>query len=227
MDDNADNIVSFPSRDKPKPPPVINLPPVTKWLCALLLLIYAGMSLGLPPERQYWIDTHFGFVSAAYTGGLPFTWPDVLAPLTYALLHGSWEHVIVNVLTLMAFGAGVERWLGSRRMFVLFVLCSLAAIAVQFALTPHAQDPVIGASGGLSGLFAAVLVLMRTQGAMPERKTLWLLAGLWVVTSALFGLFGGPDGEPVAWIAHIGGFLAGLGLVRLFTRSLRRFPVVR
>ena len=135
------------------------------------------------------------------------------------LLHGSWAHVLINGAMLMAFGAGVERWLGAWRMLGLFTVCGLAAVAVQFALNPASTDPVIGASGGLSGLFAAVLVMMQHQGAMRGRFGLWPLIALWLVTTVAFGYTGAPDGSAIAWAAHVGGFIAGFAFLPLFRRG--------
>ena len=205
---------------EPTPPaPFINLPPATKYFLLLLLLIHAGLSLLLSQAQQDWVYTHFGFVAGAYTGHAPFTLFALAAPFTYMLLHGSWAHVLINGAMLMAFGAGVERWLGGGRMLLFGAACGLASIAVQFALNPTTLDPVIGASGALSGLFAAILVLMHEQGLTSRgRFGLWPLIILWVVVSVVFGYTGAPDGSAIAWAAHIGGFAAGFLLLPLFRR---------
>jgi membrane associated rhomboid family serine protease len=111
---------------------------------------------------------------------------------------------------LAAFGTGVDRWIGGKRMLALFVLCSFASTLVHFLFNPFSTDPVIGASGGLSGLFAAILIMMQQKGLVPTgRYGLWPLIIIWIGISVLFGMVEAPGGGAVAWAAHIGGFLAG------------------
>jgi membrane associated rhomboid family serine protease len=83
-------------------------------------------------------------------------------------------------------------------------------------LFPDSLDPVIGASGAISGVFGAVLMLMRQVGSL---SSLLPIAGIWIALNVFFGIFGGTPGaggEPVAWAAHIGGFVYGLAAIRLF-----------
>ncbi len=217
--DNAeDNVVRLPLQDNNPPPPtkepLINLPPVTKYFIALLVAIHGALQL-FSEEQRDWIYSHFGFVAGAYTGHAPFTVYAIAAPLTYMLLHGSWMHVGMNSVMLAAFGAGLERMMGGRKMLILFVLCGLAAIAVQFVAYPSSTDPVIGASGGITGLFAALLLVMQQMNGSQSRYGIWPLVLVWIAAEVGFGLTGaGPGGGNVAWVAHIGGFLAGLGLLR-------------
>ncbi len=195
---------------------LINLPPVTAVLAGTLIAVHLAATLFLGPVEQYWLFSHFGFIPAQYTSGDPLSWSAFASPLTYALLHGGWMHLFVNVILLAAFGTGTERWIGGRKFIFFFVSCSLASALIHFALNPFSAAPVIGASGGLSGLFAAILVLMQRAGRTPAgRYGLWPVILLWVVVSAVFGLIGGPGGENIAWAAHIGGFLAGFGILRL------------
>ena len=75
---------------------------------------------------------------------------------------------------------------------------------------------MIGASGAISGVFGAVLMLMRSVGSLPS---LLPIAGVWIALNVFFGIFGGTPGaggDPVAWTAHIGGFVYGLAVIRLF-----------
>lgn len=219
--DDGGNILAFRRPDKkPHPPggPMINLPPATK----LMVLAIVGVHIltrFVSPPAQYWLFANFGFVPAAWTGRAAFTPMTAFSPLTYMLLHGGWSHVLMNGVMLMAFGTGIERWLGGRRMCLFLVLCGLASALVHFALNPFSADPVVGASGGISGLFAAVLVMMQRMGqGVGGRHGLWPFILLWVVISVLFGITGGPGGSSIAWAAHIGGFLAGL----LFLKPVMR-----
>jgi membrane associated rhomboid family serine protease len=134
-------------------------------------------------------------------------------------VHGSWMHVILNGLMLMAFGTGVEKWLGTKRMLAFFYVCSVFSALVYFIVKPYGTDPVIGASGGLSGLFAAIMVLLQKRGQFAgARYGIWPFVGLWIVISVVFGLTGGPGGASIAWVAHIGGFLGGIALINLMIK---------
>jgi membrane associated rhomboid family serine protease len=104
-------------------------------------------------------------------------------------------------------------------MMLFFLITSLCAAAFHFVLAPTSPDTVIGASGGISGLFDAVLVMLHAQGMLPAgRFGIWPFAALWIGLSFIFGIMGGPDGSTIAWAAHIGGFCAGLILIKPFMR---------
>lgn len=200
--------------------PLLNLPPVTKAMVLVFLGIHIAIQLLAGPEQQYWIYEHFGFVPGVYTGYGTFGWYALAGPLTYMVLHGSWVHVLLNSVMMMAFGTGAERWMGGRRMAVFFVLCSLASALIHFALNADSTNPVIGASGGISGLFAAMLLMMQAMGmGGVGRYGIWPFVVLWIGISMIFGFTGGPDGSTVAWAAHIGGFLAGF----VFLKPVMRF----
>lgn len=211
------NIIRFPrkSRESRQNEPLINLPPVTKALVLTILAVHAATRLFFDPPSLYWIYAHFGFVPGSFTGREAFDAATVISPLSYMFLHGGWAHVIINATMIMAFGTGVERWIGGRKMLLFFILCGIVSAFIHFTLNPFSTDPVIGASGGISGLFAATLILMQKNApAATGRRNLISFIVLWIVISVLFGLFGGPGGESIAWAAHIGGFLAGLALIK-------------
>lgn len=196
--------------------PAINLPGFTKFLLLALLGIHVIASFVLTPEQHYWLMDHFGFVPADFSGARPFQWTALFSPFTYALLHGGWTHVLMNTVMLMAFGAGLERWIGWKRMALFMLGCSLASIAVQFAVDIHSGHPVIGASGAISGMFGAVIVMIQQQRNSPfgGRFGLMPFVAVWIIVAIGFGMMGGPGGEMIAWPAHIGGFLAGLALIK-------------
>jgi membrane associated rhomboid family serine protease len=218
-----DNVIRFEPRplrksNKKNRQPLINLPPFTKILILILVGIHLGIS-SLSEPIQYWIIEHFGFIPAYYTGAIPFNWPGLVGPFTFAFIHGGWTHLLMNGIMLVAFGAGLEPWMGWKRMAILMFACSLVAAFVQLGCSlwsNNLTDPVIGASGALSGLFAAAIIMMqeRSGGMMPSKYGYWPLIGIWIVTSAVFGMMGGPQGQAIAWPAHIGGFLAGLALLK-------------
>lgn len=218
-EDDSSNVIPLRRRE-PDPPsgnnaPLINLPPLTKGLVLGLLAIHIGTLL-VSPVQRFWLFEHFGFIPAYYSGALPFDWPAVTGILTFTLLHSGWAHVLMNTVMLAAFGAGLERWMGWRRMLVFIIACNVFALFVHFILNLNSTAPVIGASGAISGLFAAAIIMLQQRGGMAPmgRFGYWPLIVLWVLISVGFGMMGGPGGESIAWAAHVGGFLAGFILLK-------------
>lgn len=215
--DNQPPAGQNPSRGTKEP--FLRLPPATAGLVFLIVGIHALLSLVANPALILWIYYSFGFVPGAYLGTFPLGWSAFTAPFTYIFLHGSWLHVAMNVGMLLAFGSGIEKWMGVGRMVLFFLICGAIAAFVQFLFTPESTAPVIGASGALSGLFGAMLVLMQRMGTIGNGpRGLLPLAAIWIGISVLFGLTGGPDGSLIAWPAHIGGFLGGILLIRFAGR---------
>jgi membrane associated rhomboid family serine protease len=195
--------------------PMINLPPFTKWLVLVLVCIHAGMTFFLDPAQRYQIIDQFGFIPAYYTGAVSFSGGAIWGPITYAFLHGGWSHLGINAVMLVAFGAGLERWMGWKRMALLMLGTSIVAAIIQAAVAFGSDTPVIGASGAISGMFAAAMIMLQQQGRAPMGKYgLMPFIALWIGVSVLFGMMGGPSGESIAWPAHIGGFLAGFILIK-------------
>ena len=194
----------------------INLPPVLLWLIGINVAIQLGREL-LGEAADSDILLQFGLVPAAYTSDAG---PDMLslliAPITYQFLHGGWLHLGINMVTLAAFGVPVVRALGARRFLLFYLSAGIVAGFVHVFFFPASTDPVVGASGAISGVFGAVLMLMRYVGSIPS---LLPIAGIWIALNIFFGIMGGTPGaggDPVAWTAHIGGFLYGLAAIRLF-----------
>ncbi len=194
----------------------INLPPAIFWLIAANLAVHLVREL-LSDAADQQVILQFGLVPSAYTSNKPIdTFSLILAPITYQFLHGGWVHLGVNMITLVAFGAPIERVLGVRRFLLFYLSAGIVAGAVHVLFFPDSSDVVIGASGAISGVFGAVLMLLRQSGRL---SSLLPVAGVWIALNVFFGLFGGTPGaggEPVAWVAHIGGFVYGLAAVRFF-----------
>lgn len=171
--------------------------------------------------------------------------------LTYALLHGSWTHVLVNSIWLVAFGPPIARRFGSVRFLVFFMATAAAGALAHWALDPMSFSPLIGASAADSGLMAAaarfvfqpgaplsgrpdvsrLVIEARDERPVPSLRELLsqrravLFIVIWMATNFLFGAGAqalGASDAPVAWIAHVGGFLAGLLAFPLFDRVGRR-----
>jgi membrane associated rhomboid family serine protease len=193
----------------------INLPPALAWLIGINVAIHL-LRQALSEEFDKSIIEQFGLVPAAYSDGPHDLVSLVAAPITYQFIHGGWLHLGINMVTLAAFGAPVERMLGARRFILFYLSAGVVAGFVHVLLFPGSQDPVIGASGAISGVFGAVLMMLRQVGSLPS---LLPVAVIWIALNVYFGIYGGMPGtgeEPIAWSAHIGGFVYGLVAIRLF-----------
>jgi membrane associated rhomboid family serine protease len=149
---------------------------------------------------------------------------------THMFLHGSWMHLLGNMWFLWLFGNNVEDSMGRVRFLAFYLLCGLAAAAAQIVTSPNSPVPMVGASGAISGVMGAYLVLYPrvrvytlvplgffiTSMALPA----WVMLGYWFLIQFVSGLVSvGGEGGGVAFWAHVGGFVAGLVLVKLFARS--------
>jgi rhomboid family protein len=193
----------------------INLPPAILWLIGINVAVHLVRQL-LSDSVDQQLVTEFGLVSANIAGDQGNLLLSVVSLITYQFLHGGWVRLGVNMLSLAAFGAPVERLLGVRRFVLFYLSAGVVAAAVHVFFFPDSPDPVIGASGAISGVFGAVLMLMRQVGSL---SSLLPIAGIWIALNVFFGIFGGTPGaggEPVAWAAHIAGFVYGLIAIRLF-----------
>lgn len=210
------------------------LPLVNLTLIALNLAIFF-YELSLGPRQLERLVMSLGAIPYEITTGrdLPPSGPSPLwlTLLTSMFLHGGWLHIGSNMLYLWVFGDNVEDALGSLRYLLFYLTTGLAAGAAQIMAAPYSQVPSIGASGAISGVLGAYLILFPRASV----TTLILLGyfirlvplpailviGFWAITQFFSGLasLGVPVEQTsgVAYWAHIGGFLAGLTLVRLFT----------
>ena len=158
--------------------------------------------------------------------------PSQLTLLTSMFLHGSWLHLISNMVFLWVFGNNIEDAMGHIRFIIFYLLCGLAAAAAQMIVDPDSAIPMVGASGAISGVLGGYLLLyprVRVHmlvflGFFVTTITLpaYIMLGYWILLQVLFGLPSlAAEGDArggVAFWAHIGGFLAGLVLIRLFAR---------
>ncbi len=153
---------------------------------------------------------------------------NVLTPLLSMFLHGSWGHILGNSLYLWVFGNNVEDSMGRLRFVAFYLLTGLAAAAAHIAVDPGSPVPTVGASGAISGVMGAYLVLyprVRVHTFVPPLFLLdlpaWSVLVLWFATQLLTGLPQLMSLRPevsggVAVWAHVGGFVAGVLLLRAF-----------
>jgi membrane associated rhomboid family serine protease len=213
-----------PAAAQKKSEPMLNLPRGIKYL-SLALLLLMGLRYVLSDETLFDVFMNFGFVPARYTGALDADWRVVLAPVTHMFLHGGWLHVGVNIGMLMAFGSALEKTIGLKRAALIYFISGAIGAGLHLAVMPQDPAPLIGASGGISGLFGGMLILMFRSGLLGGEgyRRLVFLIVLWIGISLAFGYAGMPGTEgKVAWTAHVGGFLAGLGLYPLLVRERLR-----
>jgi membrane associated rhomboid family serine protease len=154
--------------------------------------------------------------------------PRYTSLFTYMFLHGGWLHLLGNMLYLWIFGDNVEDSMGHSRYLLFYCLCGIAAIYAQALSDPHSAYPIIGASGAISGVLGAYLLLfprakVLTLVLLPFffttlRLPAMLLLLLWFAVQLVSDLAGHAGGASVAFRAHIGGFLAGMLLVPLLKR---------
>jgi membrane associated rhomboid family serine protease len=151
---------------------------------------------------------------------------------TWMFVHSSWMHVIGNVWFLWLFGSNVEDAMTRLRFVVFYLLTGLAAAGAQTAATPASTAPLVGASGAISGVMAAYLVLfprVRMFTIVPYGFTMrsvavpaWVMLAYWALLQVLSAMVAGRGaaGGVAVW-AHLGGFAAGLALVWVFRRRDR------
>lgn len=156
--------------------------------------------------------------------------------LTSMFLHGGWLHLIGNMWFLWVFGSHIEDAMGSGRFLIFYLISGVASAAVQFVTSIGSPVPTVGASGAIAGVMGAFLILYPrvrvvtlifivifiTTYDLPAALMLiyWFLLQL---LSGLGSLASVSQAQSIAWFAHVGGFLAGIALVRLFVGSRRRY----
>jgi membrane associated rhomboid family serine protease len=154
--------------------------------------------------------------------------PRFASPFTSLFLHGGWMHLLGNMLFLWIYGDNVEDALGHGRYFVFYLLCGVAAIFAQAWSAPGSPYPIIGASGAISGVLGAYLLLfprarVLTLVLLPfffttVRMPAMLLLLLWFAVQLISDVAAPDGGASVAFRAHIGGFVTGMLLVPFLKR---------
>jgi membrane associated rhomboid family serine protease len=206
-------------------------PYVNYSLIAVCAVIYAWQSVLDAGGGQRVVDALGAIPAVLLTDArLPpdLSWlPRYATPLTSMFLHASWMHLLGNLLFLWIFGDNVEDAMGHGRYVLFYVACGIAAVFVQAFADPRSAYPIIGASGAISGVLGAYLLLfprarVLTLVLLPfflttVRVPAMLLLLLWFAVQLVSDVALAGDGS-VAFRAHIGGFVAGMLLVPLLKR---------
>jgi membrane associated rhomboid family serine protease len=227
--------------------PTIRTPVVTILLLAALGVVWVfGQGAGFNDMQMAASVCNWGLVPAELTGGSPVGTAvpigegvacvvdnepiNIYTPITSMFLHGGWMHLLGNGLFLWIFGNNVEDSMGRGRFVLFYLICGLAAAAIQVAVAPASPVPMVGASGAISGVLGAYLLLYpkaRVNVLFIIIIFVWvvsipayLVLLWWIGIQVLSGLpqLGrmAESSGGVAFWAHIGGFAAGLVLVKLF-----------
>ena len=224
-------------------PPAFNSPGVVLALIALLAVVHAARTYLIGSVVDVRLVYDFAFIPACYSQAcdLLFGRPAgalLWSPLTHALLHGDWTHFGLNAVWLLAFGTPVARRIGTVRFLVFTIAGALAGAAAFFVVNPELMEPVIGASGMVSALMGGACRFafsglgrrvphagwtprLSIGQALSDRTILFFIAVFFATNLLTATAIGGyvSGGAPIAWEAHIGGFLFGFLAFALFDRQ--------
>lgn len=196
------------------------------------LLVASVCNLGLiPGELTQTLQAGTAFPMSERLACVIDPGPQYLNIVSSMFLHGGWMHLIGNMWFLWLFGNNVEDSMTRPRFIAFYLLCGLAAAFAQVLADPTSYIPMVGASGAISGVMGAYLVLYPTARvytlvplgffittiALPA----WVMLIYWMALQIFGGLVqvGGEEGGGVAFWAHVGGFVAGVVLIKVFAKT--------
>jgi len=221
--------------------PRYSTPYVNSFLIGINILIFffQWIQMASDPRAAALFERQFaevpGHLAAFLSGSSRYTLPQVVIPFfTSMFLHASWTHVLGNMWFLWIFGDNVEDYLGHFKYLVFYLLAGLLAMSTQVAIYPHSNVPTVGASGAIAGVLGAYFLLY------PRARVLtwffvfvlylpaWVVLGEWFVLQFVSGAatLSAAQGDMggVAFWAHIGGFISGMVMIKLFPERGRRSP---
>ena len=203
----------FPYKDDN---PRVLFPYVTYTLIAANIIIFIGLNILSFQKTIYNPIIVFGFIPNSF---------NLLTIFSSMFIHGGISHIFGNMLFLYIFGDNVESILGHAKFFIFYLICGLGAALAQYAVNPHSTIPMVGASGAIAGILGAymirfpkakvhvlaIIIIFITTFVIPAQ----IVLGLWFLIQLSNGLssLGIDTTGGVAWFAHIGGFIAGVGSI--------------
>jgi membrane associated rhomboid family serine protease len=219
--------------------PRTTTPYVNYFLVALNVAVFL-FELSLGSRNRIAFMFEFGFVpeniSTFLRGGVGYAVPAFLPVFTSMFMHASWLHIIFNMWALWIFGDNVEDAVGHFRYLVFYLLSGIAASTLHYVFNANSQVPSVGASGAIAGVMGAFFVLFpsaRVLTLIPfffiyfTWLPAWLVLGYWFVVQFLSGaatsIAPGRQASGVAFWAHVGGFIAGVAMIKLFPRRTPRY----
>jgi len=221
--------------------PCFSTPFINYFLIGLNVLVFLlELSLGMQsPRALNAFVAEFGVIpryTIAVLSGHTYDSPaTAIVPLfTSMFLHGSWMHIIGNMLFLWIFGDNVEDYLGHFRYLVFYLLSGLLAAVTQILVNPTSSAPTIGASGAIAGIMGGYFILY------PRARVLvwffpifffhvpaWLMLGYWFLYQFFSGtatsIATSANSGGIAFWAHIGGFLVGVLMIKVFRERPQRY----
>ena len=214
--------------------PTSTFPIMTILLIVINVLIFMYQSsLGTRLGQQFVIELGVIPHEITHFQNLPDSnqIPPLLTIFTSMFLHGGLMHLIGNMLYLWIFGNNIEDACGHFKFVFFYLICGLTSSIVHIISLPNSQTPTIGASGAIAGILGAYLLLYPKARILTIIPIFYffriiylpamLVLGLWFVIQLVNGFVLGGGGG-VAWFAHIGGFVAGLVLINLFSKTQKR-----
>ena len=214
------------------------MPVVTRALVLTNVLVFF-FELTLPRHGIEQLFYLFGIVPARLThpdwaAGIGFPAGTYWTILTHQFLHGGWLHLVANMWTLWIFGDNVEDRMGSLRFLIFYLICGSVAALTQVLTNPDSTIPSVGASGAIAGVLGAYLMFFPTARLIvllpiffypfffEVPAILYLFLWFWIqLFSGVAALAGPQEVGGIAWWAHVGGFVSGMLLCRLFVRRRR------
>jgi membrane associated rhomboid family serine protease len=194
------------------------VPVVTYGLIALnVLFFFVEMSGGEPFIRQWSVVPRRLVENPA---------GDFMTVFTSMFMHGGWMHLLGNMLYLWIFGDNVEDRMGHGKFLVFYLLCGIAATVAQVAFSANSSVPNLGASGAIAGVLGAYLIMFPKgqvrvlMGRSVVNMPAVMVLGLWILLQFVNGvgsIANTAETGGVAYMAHIGGFVAGLVLAKIFS----------
>jgi membrane associated rhomboid family serine protease len=193
------------------------------------IVVWLTVQGGGDPDALLASVTSYGVVPCQITGECPQQGLRFGAVFTSMFMHGSWEHLLGNMLFLWVFGNNIEDSMGHLRFIAFYLICGIAAAVAHIALSPASPLPAVGASGAISGIMGGYIVLYPRVRVFtwfppffffPIRA--FFILGYWFLIQLALGVVtmgpeAGEQGGVAVW-AHVGGFVAGLVLVKLFEK---------
>lgn len=203
--------------------PFLRAPAVVIFLILTLVTIHVALTY-LPAKAVDPVLEHLVFVPARYARPFGSIFPlDLLLPFVgHMFLHASYGHLLANCLWLLVFGPVVARRYGTGPFLLFYLSAGIAGAATHLAFNWGDPLPLVGASGGIAGLMAAGIRMLRPTSVLGVADDaplipilsprVLLFSAVWLVGNLLIGLTGfiGQGSELIAWQAHIGGYAAGL-----------------
>jgi membrane associated rhomboid family serine protease len=207
--------------------PTRTFPIITACIIVVNIIIFVWLRVTFAAPEGEVVYKYYGLVPKEFTASLTARWDlipyNLMTVFTSMFLHGGVLHLVGNMLYLWIFGNNVEDAMGHPRFVAFYLLSGIMAATFQFFYDPDSNIPMIGASGAVSGILGAYLVLF----PFARIKTLLfiiifikivelpavVLLTIWFFMQILYSGAGG-----VAWYAHIGGFIFGLLTIKLFSK---------